>query len=119
MNLYRIKVLHAAPKDTHKSIQSYLLAENDEQVLEWIDKTHRYGSWGDAIRDGDTKWDDDADEGIPVREYLLKHKGDLDDDEGYEDAYYGVTKMGWELVCNAADLKDIETLKTLNIIEQA
>jgi len=118
MNVFRIKVLHSGPKDSHESIQTYLLAENELQVLEWIDKTHRYGAWSDAIKDGDTKWDGDTDKEIPVLQYLLENHGDLEDEEGYDDAYYGVTKMGWELVCDARQLQDIEALKALGIITQ-
>lgn len=37
-NLYKIKVLHGAPKDSHTSIETYLIAESDNEVYEFIDE---------------------------------------------------------------------------------
>lgn len=30
----------------------------------------------------------------------MANKGDLDDEAGWESAYYGVTKYGWEEICS-------------------
>ena len=43
---------------------------------------------------------------------MLK-RGDLGDDEGWENAHYGVTKWGWEPIEAGAD--DIEVLLRLGI----
>lgn len=36
--LYKIKVLHGAPKDSYESIETYIIAENDEEVYNWLKK---------------------------------------------------------------------------------
>jgi hypothetical protein len=102
MKLYRIKTLHAAPKDIHHSIMGYVVAENDKQVMEYIDQEYTNGCWSDRIKDGQTVTeyndeDPDISSELSYEEWILKHKGDLDDEE-WDDAYYGITKFGWEEV---------------------
>lgn len=36
MNLYKVTFSHYAPKDTEQGIKAFILAENDEQVYNWI-----------------------------------------------------------------------------------
>lgn len=118
--LYRIKVLHGAPKDSHTSTETYLLAEDDEEVAYWIEQNKHHGNWftpydGDEPRmcyaDDDYLDDEDM---ITFKEWILKNKGDLEDEEGWEDAYYGVTKWGWEEVDGATE-QDITRLFQLKI----
>ena len=94
--LYRIKVLHGAPKDNHMSIETYLVAGDELEVYEWLDR-QGCGRWSDHTDDGRTMFEDGWEE-IPFKEWVLKNKGDLEDEDGWEDAYYGVTKWGWEEV---------------------
>ena len=58
MNLYRITFSHTAPKDSEKGIKGYLLAENDEQVYNYVDKTFNYESWKDIDEDEDRESSD-------------------------------------------------------------
>ncbi len=97
-NLYKIKVLHAAPRDSHTSIETYLIAETDQDVYNFINKKYLFGRWGDREKDENTKYDDKLNKYIPLEEWILKNQGDLEDEEGWDDAYYGVTKYGWEKV---------------------
>lgn len=113
MPLFRILVLHASPKDTHKATETYLSAADDEEVAQWINKTKKYDSWFDTDR---TVYHEDQD--IPFREYVMLNKGDLEDDYGYEDAYYGVTKWGWEPVPAATD-EDIRRIIEIGIAVSA
>jgi len=48
MNLYKITFSHVAPKDLAEGIKGYLLAENDEQIYNYIDKTFNYDCWEDS-----------------------------------------------------------------------
>jgi hypothetical protein len=115
MNLYRIIVLHAAPKDSHTSTETYLVAESEEAVAEWINKEKCYGYWfGEDGEEPSTRYaDGDYEKEIPFREWVMLKRGDLKDPEGWEDAYYGVTKWGWEPI--AATPEDIATLLRLGI----
>ena len=42
MKLYKIKVLHGGPKDSHESIDSYITRENDEEVFKYLEDS---GGW--------------------------------------------------------------------------
>lgn len=116
MNLYRIKVLHGAPKDSHTSIETYLIAPDDEAVAEWINDHLQSGFWFDEdtleVEDGYA-----SAEGVTRTkcQYIMAHKGDLDDEHGWEDAYYGVTKYGWEQVQFNLSDEDRSVIVRLNI----
>jgi len=105
MNLYKITFSHTAPKDQEKGIKDYLLAENDEQVYNYVDKTFNYECWKDSDEDKDREpielYDDDynAIGNETFKEKILRIKGEQNDEEYYyDDAYYGITLYGWELV---------------------
>ena len=118
--LYRIKVLHGGPKSSHTATETFLVAESDEQVANWIEKEKQHGHWWtpyspvDPEEEPETRYDSDADQDIPFYDYILKNRGDLEDEEGWSDAYYGVTKWGWEEV-ETASAADVETLTRLGI----
>ena len=128
MKLYKIIVLHGAPKDSHTSIEGYLVADYEVDVFDWIDKK-KYGSWSDQIEDEarmkeeDEEFEyeyylnDDWENPVPFKEYVMAMKGDLEDDNGWDDAYYGVTKYGWEEIPDVSE-EDIETLLRLGIAEK-
>ena len=110
MNLYKITFSHTAPKDQDEGIKGYLLAENDEQVYNYIDKTFNYECWKDADEDEDREpielYDDDYNViGTETfKEKIIRIKGEQnDEDYDYCDAYYGITLYGWELVKENAD----------------
>lgn len=114
MNLYRIIVLHGAPKDSHTSTETYLVAENEEQVFNWLDaKTG--GAWTEEPEEGEEprmRYSADESE-IPFRQWIMESRGDLEDEDGWEDAYYGVTKWGWEPIDATPD--EIAVLLKLGI----
>ena len=115
-SLFRVIVLHGAPKDSHTSTECYLIAASEEAVAAWIDKEKCYGNWFDDDAEDEPSMryaDDDYETEIPFKDWVLKNRGDLSDDEGWEDAYYGVTKWGWEPVEATTD--DIETMLRLGI----
>lgn len=114
MKLYRIIVLHGAPKGSHTSTETYLAANCESDVFDWIaNKT--YGAWlDDDGEDPKTRYADDGKE-IPFRDWLMANKGDLTDEEGWDDAYYGVTKYGWEEIVATPD--EIAVLVKLGIAQ--
>lgn len=95
MNLYSINFSHFGPKDSRNGIQGYLIAANDEAVLDWLLKAETMN--GEPIN---TKyWADSIEEGDTTRERLLQHHGRLEDDEFMDelsDLYYGHTVYGWK-----------------------
>tara|TARA_R110000744_G_scaffold7342_3_gene25310 strand:+ start:6088 stop:6468 length:381 start_codon:yes stop_codon:yes gene_type:complete len=105
MNLYKILFSHTAPKGSGKGIKGYLLAENDEQVYDYIDKKYNYESWKDCNEDEDRELDEIYDKDYNLvgtetfKEKILRIKGQMnDEDYDYSDAYYGITLLGWEVV---------------------
>lgn len=120
MKLYRIIVLHGGPKDSHTSTETYLVAEDEPAVAEWISKNKRFGDWFADYGDGPeySLGEYPNDEVVPFREWVMANKGDLSDENGWEDAYYGVTKWGWEKVDGAVSA-DLNRLLDLKIAVQA
>lgn len=141
MNLYKIVFSHHAPKDSEKGIKVLLLAQNEEQVYEWLasepkleDRT-LYNSWKDNERysyaeeketfvdeDGeevDSSWYDEEGNAENFKTRMLRLKGEInDDDYDFTDAYYGITLLGWELL--KEDVKtDYSELVELGVVFNA
>ena len=122
MKLYRIIVLHAAPKDQHKATETYLVAQDDESVAAWIEGDKFDGNWytpsdGDEppMRSIEVEGSNDYEsKEVTFKEFILAKKGDLEDEEGWDDAYYGVTKWGWSEV-KGATKTDMRRLVALGI----
>ena len=112
--LYKIKVLHGAPKDSHESIECYLVAKDDLKVAKWIDKNKCHGCWSETE---ETDWfiEGGSDDGVTLWEYIMANNGDLEDENGWEDAYYGVTKWGWEDLGEITK-EEIKVLKKFDIL---
>lgn len=92
MKLYKVKVTHYAPKDSHTATQEYVVANNDKEVFDYIDREYAY--WGTIL----DCWEDDFetyDEALSVYNEIYENKGD--DREVY-DLYYGATQYAWQEV---------------------
>ena len=103
MNIYKIIFSHSAPKDTKVGIMTYLLAKNEEEVYNYIDKEYNYRCWVDQEEENrEYGVYNDEFEVIGTetfREKIIRLKGEMnDEDYDYSDAYYGITLYGWELV---------------------
>lgn len=125
--LYKIIVKHMGPKDSHESIETYLIAKDDIQVYDHIDKTLCYGCWTDRDEesisnaidsdDNDTGYykDDDYEQPISFRQWVMLNKGNIGDDNE-SDYYYGITQYGWEEV-EVINQEDLDVLVDLKIAE--
>lgn len=112
--LFQILVLHGGPKDRHTATETYLVAESEQEVFNWIDKEKNYNSWTEETDEPRMRFADDSyEKEIPFAEWVMLKRGDLEDDEGWEDAYYGVTKWGWKQI--PASEEDIGRLLSLGI----
>lgn len=121
MNLYKVTFSHHAPKDSEQGIKALILAENDEQVYNWIASEPRtnegsmFNSWKDreeyswnkeketfVDKDGDEVdggWWDEEGEPENFKERMLRLNGEIEDDSvDFSDSYYGITLLGWELL---------------------
>ena len=124
--LYKILVEHVAPKDSHVSVECFLLAEDDETIYNWIDKEKQFGLWSDRNEE-DTPYDihDDTYKVIgseTYKERMLRVKGDLnDEDKDYSDSYYGLTFFGWEEIAENIypPINYPEALNALGVLEEA
>lgn len=117
MNLYEITIGHAAPKDWRLSMLGYVLAENDEQVYEYIKSEPEingystYNGWADSE---DLKEEYEIyDKSFEVigketfKEKIIRLKGEINDDSyDFSNSYYGITLFGWELICENVENMD-------------
>lgn len=122
MNLYRILVIHASPKDTHSSIECYMIAENDLEVFHWVDKELAYGSWTEDYNNEEMLNIYDEEYNIIGQELykdkMLRLHGEyFDPDASFDDAFYGVTHYGWELLDEDIRAEDIKFLKKFKMIK--
>ncbi len=111
MNLYKIIFSHHSPKDSKQGIKTLLLAENDEQVYNWIcsepeiEGDKLFNSWKendkvtfDDLDEDEWEWLDDNGNPELFKDRMLRMEGEIDDDTiDFSDAYYGITLYGWEL----------------------
>jgi hypothetical protein len=126
MNLYKIEFLHASPKDVEYGMKCLLLAENNEQVYEWIksspniDGNQLFNSWTSNELDEHTYTllDDDYNEiGTETfKEKIIRLNGQMNDDSyDFSDAYYGITLFGWSLLIENSEA-DYSELIDLGIV---
>lgn len=93
MKLFRIKVTHYAPKDSHTAIQEYVVANNDNEVFKYLAKG--YADWEGIIENYQDHDIDEYDDALEIYNEIFENK--CDDREVY-DLYYGATQYSWEEV---------------------
>jgi len=119
MKLYKIIVLHAAPKDTHEAVECFAIAENDKIVYRNIDKIFNCDCWETREEEETvyTIYDDDYNDigQETERERRMRLRGEINDEEAeFCDAYYGITLYGWDEGKEISD-EQIETLLALGV----
>ena len=127
MNLYEVMMAHYAPKGSEQGVHTYLVADSDEAVYEWIKKEKElsdgrviYNNWEYCETDG--KVYDVYDDNYEVigqetfKERKIRLKGELYDDENsYGDLYYGLTLLGWKVVKENIKDSEIKVLQDTGI----
>jgi hypothetical protein len=113
---------HCAPKDCKESIVGYFVAENDNVVMEYINKELTSGIWEDRHNeDGLCEILDDDYNVIGTETYkekMLRIRGEFnDEDADYSDAYYGVTHYGWTEGKEVLN-EEVETLVKLGVAQK-
>lgn len=117
MNLYQIMIRHYAPKDYEDGIYTYLVAESDEDVYEWIkeenklkDGRYLFNIYKDAEEDGDMLGD------IPFRDSIIASQGCMSNEYmEVSDLYYGATEIGWSMVKEDISQEDIDVISDAGI----
>lgn len=123
MKLYKILKRHYSPKDSEAGICYFLVANNAEEVFNYLDDKENNGIWNDrSTEDGLLDIYDDNFEVIGQETYkqkMIRICGEFFDEEAdTSDSYYGVTHYGWKEVTNSKDLyKEVEVLKLLGIVK--
>jgi len=123
MNLYQIQFSHHSPKDAEFGIKCLLLAQDDNEVYEWMASNPT--AFGERIHTGWKNKEDDNkiffiynDQYENVGEESFKQKiirltGEIDDPSfDFSDAYYSITLYGWDLLVEnvSTDYSELETL---------
>ena len=118
MNLYDVEFTHYAPRGSDYGSKALLLAENDEQVYEWIasdfaqSECGMYNDWKSkelAVWDEENEvfvdengeykdWYDDDGNPENFKTRMLRLRGEFNDSVDVTDAFYGVTLLGWKLL---------------------
>ena len=118
---------HYSPKDSEKGILTYLAAQSDEEVYEWLksdptlkDERSIYTSYKDYEKDREVFeiYDDNykvvGEE--TFKERMIRLKGDLYDEEAdFSDLYYGKTLIGWKLVKEDVTEQEIKAIQDVGI----
>lgn len=112
LNLYEIRFKHYSQKDSEEGICSYLVAQSDIDVYEWI-KSDPILRNQQSIT---TSWIDEEDDSPEFKERIINCCGEMYDEESEVcDLYYGAIQHGWLLVKENISKDDINHLKEMNI----
>lgn len=129
MNLYEIKFEHYSQKDSEVGIVAYAIAENDEEIYEFIktdpkinENTSIYTSWKYYEEEGIEyeKYDESFNwMGVEsFKEYIVRVGGEMYSEYvDLDDLYYGKTLYGWELI--KANIQEHQTnalMETIGLV---
>jgi hypothetical protein len=117
VRLFKIYVKHYAPKDSHESVEGFLLAKTEEEVCIFVKTRLGHSEIEDLDKEVKT-YDDDFNyvthESHKAR--LIRFGGDLfDPNVEISDAYYGVTHYGWKHV-GAASPEEIAFMRRMDLL---
>ena len=120
MNLYKIGFTHYSQKDNESGMKEYFLADNDEEVFNYINEKYTYNSWTDEDKEDMDIYDDHFNfiEAVSYKDFILKNHGDDKDESLFDDLYYGQTTYYWELIKENISDEDINKLIELNILNR-
>ncbi|MEK4427680.1 hypothetical protein MHB54_00320 [Paenibacillus sp. FSL M7-0802] len=127
MNLYKIMFEHFSQKDSQKGILTYLAANSDSEVYEWLKSEPPSEDWGNIYNNYNHKEKDnevfdiyDNDFSIvdqeSFRDRMIRLHGDMYDEEvELSDLYYGATLYGWKAVKENISFNDIKIMRDLGV----
>lgn len=104
MNLYKIHFLHYTNESTVEGLKEYLVADSDEGVYHYVDKEYNNDNWNDFSDFSSNQ--------------IIEAKGDINLDDRDDEAYYGVTLFGWELIKENIDINNYSKIIELGVINK-
>ena len=110
MNLYKVNMTHAAPKDSETAIKEYVVAKNDYEVFNYLKSEGNYTYWNNVER-----YNEDYDDDLKKIDFIYKNRGDSQLEEKWQDLYYGSTIYDWELFIENISQPNIDVLHELEI----
>ena len=129
-HIYSLNFRHFTPKDSETGHICFVIANNDEQILDWLNTDpSNLGINGNWV----LGWKDNLEEEIELvvdlyqdekNEYISKfwkskldNRGDIDnDDVRIGNPYYGATLYGWKLLKKNVNPNDYKNLEELNCL---
>lgn len=101
MKLFRILELNGAPKASWTHTVTFLFARDHHEAYYWVDNACNCDGWEEAFEDDDelyTIYDENynAFGEENYQQKIIRECGQLDDENAWGDAYYGVSLFGWE-----------------------
>ncbi|MDY8021116.1 hypothetical protein [Paenibacillus polymyxa] len=127
MKVYKIMFEHFSQKDSQKGILTYLAADSDSEVYEWLKSEPSSENWGNIYNNYNHKEEDnevfdiyDNDFSIvdqeSFRDRMIRLHGDMfDENVELSDLYYGATLYGWEVVKENISFNDIKIMRDLGV----
>lgn len=127
MNLYEVMLKHYAPNDSEVGIFTYLVAQSDEAVYEWLkaepelkDGRQIYNSYKHSESNGETFEIYDKEYNVigeeTFKERMIRLKGEMNDkDVELNDLYYGRTLLGWKIIKENVEEKELKGIQDLGI----
>ncbi|PLS19154.1 hypothetical protein CVD28_01730 [Bacillus sp. M6-12] len=127
MNLYQVMLKHFSQHDSEVGIFTYLVAESDEAVYEWIkaekelkDGRQIFNSYGLSEKEGEIFEIYDSEYNVvgeeTFKERIIRLKGDMNDENvELNDLYYGKTLLGWILVNENITEEQIQALQDIGV----
>lgn len=113
MNLYQINFIHYSQKDSQDGIKTFLTAESDMEVYEWVDKNYQYGLFKDM--ENDEEYLDD----VPIKNAILDTCGSMYNeyylDRHCVDLYYGATFYGWKIIKENVTGREIKNIESIGL----
>lgn len=110
MNLYEIVFTHYSQKDNQSGIKEYCISNSDEDIFAHINTKYAYDSWTD-------REDEYEGEYSTYKEFVLENKGDNNDENLFEDLYYGQTTYGWKTLKENLTTEQINNLMETGIVK--
>lgn len=116
MNLYEIRFVHYAPKDSKEGTVCYLVAKDDENVYEWLKVIEGFTSYEHYTIYKDSEEEGDKLDGVPFRESIIESRGCANNENiELHDLYYGATTYYWKAAKENISEDEIKMIKDMGI----
>lgn len=117
MNLYEIKFIHYAPKDSKEGTVCYLAAKDDEQVYEWMKRgIETFTGYEHSTTYEDSDYDNDMLDREPFKESIIESQGCANNEHiEPSDLYYGDTLYRWKLVKENISKDEIKVIEDIGV----